>query len=631
MVKAIKLLITFLSLIYSVQILAVGSLSSEIEGYLNAHRLLKVDFNNPKNSLSLMRETKQFIDRVGADNLLGSSAGKELLSRQKKLRNAYRVKNQLSDCGESRRNLGERLTQATLATSHCELYGSLESEPVLESSQFIQNVMNRDESSLSAMKRNSYHDVIVNSAKTIWEYDRQFGEHQHGEILKYVDEFCDTIGKKNCKDPLLIRKLGEARREFERIAAIKPEVDLKKNVEEFQGGLKSLNTNLKLVEDKDAPSSQLAYSIYQIQYQQMMSSQLGGLMLTPSMIEKMGAFKTLDDIDEIERTRKQRRDGVPKRYGIPEHEENIEEKDLRDAYHELRKETLEGIEDVHEEFEDEDPHEFIKNVMRTHPASLGTTLVKNPHMASLVCELIGEIETSDRRWSGFKKVAIVGGIVLGTVAAITVVGSGVAAALYTASAAAATGTAATTLAASASTALLIGGVATGVGFAVGVGETALWAYETNHTQEEIAKIRLALLAKTTDEAGAQEVQNMMNEHEAAMQKALISGAFTVVDVLAFTKLARMAGELTQVAGGKVFGKMSGSVNSLVQLMGENKKIKDLVGRMGAFFKNSDGAFGKLVAKLGGMKEGVMRKFLNNMSELSEEEVEKILRRMFSCG
>lgn len=244
--------------------------------------------------------------------------------------------------------------------------------------------------------------------------------------------------------------------------------------------------------------------------------------------------------------------------------------------------------------------------MKTHPASLGTTLVKNPHMASLVCELIGEVETSDRRWAGFKKVAIVGGIVLGTAAAAT-------------------------LSASASTALLVGGVAAGVGFAVGAGETALWAYESHRTKEEVEKLRVALLAKTTDETGAQEVQDLMNEHEAAMQKAMISGAFTALDVFAFTKLARIAGELAAAGGGKVFGRMSGSVNNLMDMMKENTKIKNLVNYMGGFFKNSDGAFGKLVAKLGGMKEGVMRKFLTNMSELSEEEIDKILRRMFSCG
>lgn len=302
--------------------------------------------------MNLMRETNQFIERVGSDQILNSNGGKELLARQKKLRNAFRVKTQLADCGESRRKLGERLTQASVAVSHCELYGSIEDEPDLESQEFIQNVMNRDSSSLNAMKRNSYHDVIVNSAKTIWEYDRQFGEHQYGQITKYVDDFCDSIDKKTCKDPLLIRKLVEARREFERAASYKPAPDLEKSVKEYQDGLKQLNDNLDLVEDKESASSQLAYSIYQVQYQQLLSSNLGGLFLTPSMQEKVGGFRTLEDLEEKRRSKQQVRNGVPRRYTLPEHESNISKEDLRNAYVQLREETFKGIEEIHEDFDD---------------------------------------------------------------------------------------------------------------------------------------------------------------------------------------------------------------------------------------------------------------------------------------
>lgn len=628
-----KILILLISLASSFQLFADRDLSSEISGFLESHRILNIDFNKPQNSLDLMSETSRFIKRVGVENILNSRQGKELLARQKKLKNAFLIKGELANCGNSRRRLGERLTLASSTASHCELYNSIEEEPVFNSQKFLQKVIDQEVHSLNEMKKSGYYDVILNSARTVWEYDRQFGEREYGRTDNYVKEFCDSINKNSCKDPSLVKKLQDARRKFEIEASYRDSPNIDKAVEHYKNNLKQINTNLELIKDKDSDTSKLAYSIYEVQYQQLLSSKLGGIFLTRSMNEKVGGFRTFDNIKVKKRSRRKMKRSRVKEYYMPQHGVDISKEDLRKAYHELRKETLNGIHDIHKEYRKAAPHSFLKELMKTYPASLGVTLLKNPHMASLVCELISDIEKSDAQWAGVKKVAVIGGIVLGTAAAITLVGSGVAAALYTASAAAAgTGTAAAaSLSASASTALLIGGVATGVGFALGVGETALWSYESYRTKLEMNKLRVALLSKTTDEAGVQEVQNLMKEHERAVQRALIAGVFTALDVLAFTKIARITGDVIAKSGGRGIRAMVNSVDNLISLMRENKKVRSLIKYMGKFFKESNGGFGQLVGKLGGMREKIMRNFLLNMSDLSEKEVEKILRRMFSCG
>lgn len=601
-----------------------------VQGHLNAHQMNQVNFQDSGRSLDLLRATNSFIEENGPERILSSPGGKELLARQKKLRTAFTINTSLSDCGESRRNLGERLIQATANADHCLLYTGIEEEPVYDFSKVIRNINNRQNSFLNEAKKNSYHDVIINSAKTIWEYDRRFNKNQHSRISDYVNEFCNLRNPRICDDIHLYRKLADARRQFEEESSYKESPTITEMTNELNTHINGLNDQLKLISDDESESSILAMEIYKLQYQRALASNAGSLLLTESMVEKVGGIRTLDDLEANDRTWGQAFSGVQKTYYIPEHQAGLVENDLNNAYVELRKETMDGLKEIHEDNKDEDAEDFIKELMKTHPASLGTTLLQHPEMAGLICQYIGEVEDSDAFWSGFKKVAVVGGIVLGTAAALTVVGAGVSAALYSASAAAATGAAATSLAASASTALLIGGVATGVGFVVGAGETALWAFESRRAQDEYNRLRVALMTNTTDEQGAFEAQQALNDHEAAMQSAMISGAFTAVDVLAFTKLARIAGRVAQ-AGGRTLGKFTGAVNQLVGLMAEHPKVSSLVGKMGRFFKDSDGALGKLVGKLADMKEGVMRNFLLKMSDLSDDQIEAILGRMFTCG
>lgn len=237
-------------------------------------------------------------------------------------------------------------------------------------------------------------------------------------------------------NPQLKRELEKELAEFHMCFDGVPAPSLDEQLSDINRGISNINETLAQIDvevdegwfhlpgiNSDDPEfnevTQMQHMLYHEQYFKLASSGLGTMLMREHMQAKVGTPRALDEVEENKRRSETKYSYEPHR--------NTNLRDLRRAFREVKNDISKQLEDLHKTYDVgiidrltfTDDQDRIDDLVQVYPASAGLALMKNPEIFPHLCEAIDNIETSDRNGETIKKVALYGGIAIGTAAAHT--------------------------------------------------------------------------------------------------------------------------------------------------------------------------------------------------------------------
>jgi hypothetical protein len=594
-------------------------------------------FNEANPNSDHMREAhalaQDIINSKSESEIASMPGGREFLGRYKKLEIYYDLKRRFHSCVESRRNLKERLLDSAWTADPCDIFEAFENQNLDTLVRDINQVQLNNPNSLYNAKEALYHQAVLSSARSLWEYQRLMNEHPSDEDR--IKDICKEID--NCSNPKLKRELEKELAEFHMRFDGQTTPSLDQQLNEINQGIGEINATLAQIDvevdegwvhlpgiNSDDPEfnevTQMQHMLYHEQYFKLASSGLGTMLMTEHMQDKVGTPRAMDEVEE------DRRNGQTD-YTYRPHK-NINKRDLRRAFREVKSDISNQLKDLHKTYDvgviDRltliDDQDRIDELVQVYPASAGLAMMKNPEIFPHICEAIDNIEKSDRNGETLKKVALYGGVTIGTLAALTGVGAVFAAGIYSSAAAAGSASAV----ALASTASTVATVSFGVGVGVGVAETGYFASQSYGAYQNYQSARQSIISGTTDREGYYEAQAELESFHDNFNEAIRTGFFTLFD-LNGVRITRAIGRVTDT--GRI-SRLSTTLDTMLDLAKRNPavaKVMTIGKRLG------DATLGKLLNRLADMKQSVRQKFLENLGDLTEEQIKNILNRVTKCA
>lgn len=576
---------------------------------------------------------QDIINSKSEQEIAQMNGGKEFLGRYKKLELYYDLKRRFHACVDSRRNLKERLLESAWTADPCDIFETFENQNLDTLVNDINRIQLNNPASLSNAKEVLYHQSVLSSARSLWEYQRLMNEHPSDR--QRINDICKELN--DCSNPHLKEKLEQELAEFHMRFDGVPTPSLNEQLDEINDGIGDINKTLAQVDvevdegwfhlpgiNSDDPEfnevTQMQHMLYHEQYFKLASSGLGTMLMTEHMQDKVGTPRALDEVEENRRNSETEYTYEPHR--------NINRRDLRRAFREVKNDISKQLEELHKTYDVgfidrltfTDDQDRIDDLVQVYPASAGLAMMKNPEIFPHICEAIDNIETSDRNGETLKKVALYGGIAIGTAAALTGVGAVFTASIAAKAAAAGSVAAATT----AATATTVATVSFGIGTGVGIAETGYFATQSYQGYQNYQTQRQSIIARTTDSEGYHEAQRELESFHDNFNEAIRAGFFTLFD-LNGVRITRAIGAVTDT--GRI-SKLSSTLSEMLELARRNPKVAKV---MNIGKRIGDATLGKLLGRLADMKQSVRKKFLENLGDLTEEQIENILNRVTKCA
>jgi len=198
--------------------------------------------------------------------------------------------------------------------------------------------------------------------------------------------------------------------------------------------------------------------------------------------------------------------------------------------------------------------EHVVELTELSPVALGRLLVQYPLLAEFVCSAIDEIRKRRVRGEAKKKVAVIGGMVVGGVLLLSGVGSGVGAAILTKAG----------LTGAAATAAAVGEVTLVVGAIAGALDAAYQGTTAYQEFQKYDKLRRSFIAGLGGTSRAKEAIKKYIEFEESLFNAELGAAFMFFDAASLRQLV-YGGELfSEVADASVKAERLGRLSGLIQ-------------------------------------------------------------------
>lgn len=612
--------------------MSLNIFASDIDIVVDLYRL-NSDRPNSQFMLEAHNDAKRVYQSMPENEILEHPKGQEFLARFKKAQIYYDLKEKMNDCVNSRRNLKERLLDSAWSVDPCRVYLKYKFENIQSLSRDVDQVLLKNPYALENTKDILFHQAVLSTARTLWEYERLMGKKKSDKTR--MNEICRELN--DCKDPILANKVKMELNRFHQKFDNIPAPSLKEQVDEINNEISNINTALEEVKvgvdvgwvhafgiNSDDPDitdvTQIQHSLYHERYFRLASQGLGTLLMTKRLQNRVGNPRAINDVNESRKNGQTQYDYEPHR--------QIRVADMRGAFREAKsdiRKQLKELKEIHnvgiiDNLTFTDDQDRIDDLVQTYPAATGMAMMENPQVFAHVCKSIENIENSDERGETIRKVALYGGITVGTIAALTGVGAVFTAGIYSAAAAAGSATAAT-IAASATT---VATVSFGIGAGIGVAETGYFSTQAFSAHQNYQEMRRSVLARTTDREGFYEANDELESFHQNFNDAIRAGFFTLLDFNGI-RIARAVGRFTDT--GKV-SNLSRVLKEMLEAARQNPKVAKVLNvakRLG------DATAGKLLNVISDMKQSVRRRFLQNLGDLSEEQIEEVLRRITRCA
>jgi len=561
--------------------------SPEIEAMLTQHHWLRsnpelIDKFGPK----VVDQTQRWIHAHKNDPELKSKAGQELLASQAHLANYQAVKAQFDKCViKSQRQLDARILEADLAASDspCSVeFGELSSLDDLNKK--IASQMH------SQQKKQLQNDVLeqqlLNSATTYMSLRHRYEDKYVAskDVDRLVKEFCRHESGEVCSKSFK-EKFGQELKVYAGKLTSEPRASAKSASVEINKGVEKLNAFLDKIPvrteggsiktpvwDSSSPKAddeytQKGFRAYVDEYFKVAGQGDGLLMMTETIQDQSGGLRKVEkkDMDEDINYFDQ------SKFSFKKHEK-VSEEDVKKAIAEAKFKVVDGVRRSKEMAEDESG---LRDMIKSNPVAVGQLLARKPEMAALVCNAINSIESQDQYQKGKDELIMWGGLIVGGGLTLTGIGAGVGAALI-----AGTGAAATLSTVAAVTVV--------AGSTLGAFDAGYSSVRAIQIRADYKNLETAVLSHNTDNKGAEEAQDALEEYKEARLSASLAITMSLADAGALkyvTKvpsqnlaaLKKLNGIYRKVADTKVAGKL----REVVTLMGEHgaQKLDEFFGTL----------------------------------------------------
>lgn len=425
------------------------------------------------------------------------------------------------------------------------------------------------------------------------------------------------------------------------IAATQKKSDYYSARRAIRGSLKKLNQKLDKVDikvddgwvdsaDLTNPATRGAWSDYQKTYIEELQTQDGLLMMTESMKEKAGGFRTLEDGYENKGS------WINERYEMKRHNPNgFTINDLKKAKEEIDKKAIAQAKQLNsmgtdkraqhknwratgyaltEDWGDWDKPEIIEQrqediqkLVKTNPAAVGQILVNNPEYADMICDAINAIDKQDKSDEKWDSVFMIGGLVVAGVmivggAACIVLSFGLCGPIGGATIAGGV----TVGSAAMATVLVVGGV-----------EAAYWGKRMYDHHTEYQNLERAILTNNMGEERIGDVERAYSAFKdarfnflMALPAVVLPGVGKLASLSKGSKFANMVGKM----GGATKARFLNNMTAFYEFLGKYPKFQKMVDALITTGKMPASKIHDFFTTLAQGKKNINAKFLGWLSK-----------------
>jgi hypothetical protein len=615
--------------------------SDQLDNILQLHAMLDSD-GAPKLLQSLgpaiASKSEQFMNDPANMGVMGSEQALELVNRHNKLNNYLVIKNIFDECKNdksSKRKMNSRiLDEAWRANSSLIVNCTPQSvgmsfADLRRFSGSVTSLMaggvGYDQDEKNSLQERVALQALKNSALTYmslaYRYEPAFLDESHpdvDDISKVTEAICQKSGKHLGCTPKQRKGITEfLNRSVNRIKSggkatfrqaandiNRSLVKLNKKLEEIplksEGGY--FKTPVWDTSDADLkdPETNRKFQEYVQEYLHQASHGSGLLMLTDSVRDRSGGLRQLEDGDMDEKTRY----FGDTRFTFKKHR-TVSAHYAKKAKREAQGKILKHSQAIHKLQKGGLGGDDLAKLVRTNPVAVGQVLINDPLSATLVCDSFMAIDRSDHSDATWDGVWMWGGAIVGGAVALTGVGAGIGAFIFSGTTAAATmGTVAT--------AAYVAGAVTVTG------EALFWSFRSDDHYSAISEFDASYLAGNSDEYGIVESREALTEFKEARMYAALSLGFAAMDI-GLLKMMRSGGKVgsgAKTKNGMVAGRLTPNqlkvLSSIYQVITKPaiaQKILQTIGRMGR----------------GGAAK--MDRFITLLSEVSDKKRIQFLKRL----
>lgn len=616
----------------------------------------------------IINNVQNYISNPKNKEKLETEDGKILLKNHQKFLNFLASKNTLDNCQNnksSKRKLEESITLGILQSETQEIDPCrrefLTSFQLL--GEFYNSVNNiANETLKPTLQDMLYENSLLNTTEALLKnkmrYDPNF--FKNGFDKAQASEIFRSICTKKiyCSDDMREKVKQAILKTYNKNKESNEKVTPDQLLEKFNGSIGKMNKKLNEIELEQtegffadtfdggislfvpyildsreaklqSSGAQNGFSKYLQTYLNETSTQDGLLMHTSSIREKMGPLRTdknQDDIDEDTKLGEST-------YRFVEHEE-LERDDIEDAIEdmyeginfqvaELQKQNLLKQSYEHQlsrlrqsslAYKDKDERyqkslkKNLRYLVKTNPRAVSQVLANNPEYASLVCEVLMDIDRVDSNLEGNESAFLWGGAVLGVAGLLTGGVAWLGAGLLTAGTAATLGTV--------STGLIIASTASSV-----AGGTIAVTQAIN-LKQELSELETGMLTGNNYVKSSEQMRDFYTSYKNAFYEATINTSMSVAGLGALAALNRL---------GKAGAVMEGMEQTSLQISGEVMKDLGDIYRVLAKDSKSLRLLENTVKKLGPNGQKDLDEFLGKLAFLPKDMQEKFLATLATLG
>jgi hypothetical protein len=612
----------------------------------------------------IMREASEAIKKVLERDSQAAKRNPQLralLSVYKKSKAYMEVKKVLEGCGESRRDLPNRILSQILSTDPCQIYSS---NPIDDLIKTFDEEIKPQVLDYQKLNKSMYENAMSLTARTLWSYQRLMGDMQkrdgpaRDELRLKQLLGCDPVvttrsnrgagnASERCGSDIPVARLRTELAQFRESVKTLPDGSslLRDEVTRINAGLDQMNTSLVNIPvgskeiwlgmntDPDLPdASVVSYQSYAQSYFELSSSGLGTFLNTDVVREEVGSIRQMDEDDMHYLEDRNSYIFKPHQY--------VNADDMREAYKEVTQHIKDNVKKLHDDFSSipsrsmpmplsyesystklaKNTQENIRKMLKHHPVAAAQSLIQFPELSQAMCNEIKTLEQDDQDDEDTDKYLMWGGVI---VAAVVIVGTaGAGAVLLGAGGTAVIGTGAAT-AGVAATSLAVMKTALTVGLVAGVAQTGISSAKYAEASIEHDNAHQALFAGLTDAIGVDEANRAVSDLNSASWELALAGGFTLLDLGAIGAVARLG---RGALAARQLKQLTTALREMSIEASRSLRLKQ------AFAKLSPvkDALGNVAEKLGRVSRSVREKFWKNVLKLTDEQIDEVLLYIGKC-